>query len=103
MNYIKNHTFVLVGRMGYPRYVVRKEIHQRGGRVTAKVTASTDYLVCGVIHADDKHANQQKGQLEYATRLQKAGRGIQIMWPHDLFTMFADTDEKNRLSQEGKT
>ena len=95
MDNIKDHIFVLVGRMGYPLNDIKKEIRRRGGMIKPEVTSRTDYLVRGVIHPADRTAERDSSQIEQAIRLQKEGCEVRIMWPHDLFTMFADADEKN--------
>ena len=95
MNEIKDRTFVLIGRMGYPHADVKKEIRRRGGRIKSEVTSETNYLIRGVIHPTDRTAERDSSQIEQAIRLQKEGCEIRIMWPHDLFAMFADADEQN--------
>ena len=95
MDNIKDRIFVLAGRMGYPLADVKREILRRGGKVRSEVTSRSDYLVRGVIHSADRTAERDSSQIEQAIRLQKEGCEVRIMWPHDLFTMFADADEKN--------
>lgn len=100
MDAIMNRTFVLVGRMGYPHRDIKREILKRGGKVKPKVTATTDFLVRGIIHPYDKNAAKKKLQVEYAFNLQKGGQGIQIIWIHELFCMCEEADEEREKGKE---